>query len=205
MNIGRLAIGTAMALALVFSGCAATGPANSKPGAQGNGPSGNARANPNFYFSQGGQPARMAFGSDGVLDVYLNNAPFQLGYNGRQMNLALAQAPITETSTDPKGFKASRLSGAMAGAREPDELLVYGGRDWRDGNSEFSDGSSAPAMPRSGYQHAYQINKVTFVRDPNTTLRGFRGVLHGFVLVYRQPERVDQDIVPIRLNFSGQG
>jgi hypothetical protein len=51
---------------------------------------------------------------------------------------------VPEISTDPKGFKASRLSGPMAGGREPnsDMLLVYSGQKWSDGNTEFSEETS---------------------------------------------------------------
>lgn len=181
-----------IALGLFISGCATTpryGPLTFN------------RAGADFYFAQSGKFAPTELGQDGVIEVQLSNASFQLGYNGRQLNLALAQAPISEISTDPKGFKASRLSGPMAGGRErnSDVLLVYSGKEWSDGNTEFSDSTTMRAAPLPGYQYAYQINKLDFLADKQLSLGSFKGVLYGFIVVYKQAERVDGDIMPIRL------
>ena len=207
MSRGRLIAAFVIALGAIASGCASTGSGNSKPNVEPYGPLTFNRADADFYFSQAGQFARTELSKDGAIEVHLKNAPFQLGYNGRQLNLALAQTPISEISTDPKGFKASRLSGPMSGGREPnsDELLVYSGREWSDGNTEFSDRTSKQASPMQGFQHAYQINRIAFVADEQLTLDSIKGVLHGFIVVYKQPERRNRDIMPVRLIFDGHG
>ena len=56
-----------------------------------------------------------------------------------------------------------------------------------------------------GFQHAYQINKIAFVADEQLTLDNIKGVLYGFIVVYKQPERKNRDIMPIRLIFDGHG
>jgi hypothetical protein len=194
MTIGRLIAALVIAIGVIVSGCTTTdtyGPLTFN------------RVGSDFYFAQAGQFAPTELSKDGVIEVHLSSAPFQLGYNGRQLNLALAQKPISEISIDPQGFKASRLSGAMTGGREKnsDVLLAYSGTEWSDGNTEFSDGTSMKATPMPGYQYAYQINSIDFVANENLTLGGFKDVLHGFVVVYKQPERRNQDIMPIRLIF----
>jgi hypothetical protein len=157
-----------------------------------------------FYFAQDGEFVPTAPGQDGAIEVRLKRAPFQVGYNGHQLNITLAQAPIQEISTDPKGFKASRLSGPMTGAREPDSdvLLVYPGTDWSDGNTEFSDATSRKAKPERGFRHAYQVNTLLFTADDTLSIAGFTGTLHGYIVVYRQHERRNQDIMPVRLIFE---
>jgi hypothetical protein len=158
----------------------------------------------NFYFAQDGDFAPAALGGDGTIVVRLRRAPFQIGYNGRQLNLTLAQVPIDEISVDPKGYRASRLSGPMTGARDPnsDVLLVYGGRQWSDGNTEFSDATSLKAKPMKGFRRAYQVNTLTFVEDEQLSFAAFTGSLYGYIVVYRQPERSNRDIMPIRLVFE---
>ena len=157
-----------------------------------------------FYFAQDGKMVPVEQASDGVLVVHLSSRPFQLGYNGRQMNLALAQVPIEEVSTDPQGYKASRLSGPMSGGREEnsDALLVYGGRSWSDGNTEFSDDTSRKAPAMEGFAHSYVVNVVDFLADEKLTLATFKGTLYGYIVVYKQPERVKRDIMPVRLVFE---
>jgi len=182
----------ALALCFVTAGCATSG----------YGPLTFNRSGADFYFSQDGQFARTELGTDGTIDIYLKNAPFQLGHNGRQLNLALAQIPISEISTDPKGFKASRLSGPMAGGHEEDMLLVYSGQKWTDGNTAFLDATSRKASPMPGYRYAYQVNKVLFLADEKLTLETFKGTVHGFIVVYKQHERKDRDIMPVRLIFG---
>jgi hypothetical protein len=204
---GRLIIGFVIALGVLVTGCASSGGETAKSNVEPYGPLTFNRAGADFYFSQGGQFARTELSKDRVIEVHLKNAPFHIGYNGRQLNLAMAQTPISEISTDPKGFKASRLSGPMAGGRAPnsDELLVYSGREWTDGNTEFSDSTSMRVSPMQGFQHAYQINKTIFVGDEHMTLDNIKGVLYGYIVVYKQPERRNRDIMPIRLIFDGHG
>jgi hypothetical protein len=205
MTRGRLITAFVIALGVLVSGCASSGSGKTKSNAEGYGPLTFNRADADFYFSQAGQFARTELSKDGAIEVHLKNAPFQLGYTGRQLNLAMAQTPITEISTDPKGYKASRLSGPMAGGRLPnsDELLVYSGREWSDGNTEFSDSTSMRASPMKGFQHAYQINKLAFVADEHMKLENFKGTLHGYIVVYKQHKRKNRDIMPIRLIFDG--
>jgi hypothetical protein len=194
-----------LAFGLLVTGCASTG--GGKPGAEPYGPLTFNKPGADFYFSQGGQFTPAQLGKDGVIVIHLKNAPFQLGHAGRQLNLALAQTPISEISTDPKGFKASRLSGPMAGGREPDSdvLLVYGGKEWTDGNTGFSDDTSRRTNPLPGFRYAYQVNQIAFLADERWTLANFKGVLHGYIVVYKQHERHNRDIMPIRLVFSGPG
>jgi hypothetical protein len=197
---------SAILLCCIAAACSAPGGGTTKPDGGGYGPLTFNRPGADFYLSQDGRFAQAKLSEDGVIEIHLRNAPFQLGFNGRQLNLALAQNPISEISTDPKGFRASRLSGPMAGGREPnsDVLLVYGGNLWSDGNTEFSDDTSRKVIPMPGFQHAYQINEILFLADENTTLATVKSTLHGYIVVYKQPERRNQDIMPIRLIFEGQ-
>lgn len=157
-----------------------------------------------FYIAQDNSfvPAELA--ADGAIVFHLRNAPFQIGYNGFQLNLSLAQIPIAEIVEDKTGYKASRLSGPLAGAREPDsdELLVYGGTEWSDGNTEFSDATSRKASPMKGFKHAHQVNALAFVEDEKASLADFKGTLYGYVLVYRKHERRNRDIMPVRFMFE---
>jgi len=45
----------------------------------------------------------------------------------------------------------------------------------------------------------YQINQLLFVTGPETTLKGFKGTLYGYIAVYKQHERSNKDIMPIQL------
>ena len=105
MSRGRLIAAFVVALTALASGCASSGSGTSKSNVEPYGPLTFNRADADFYFSQAGQFARTELTKDGAIEVHLKNAPFQLGYNGRQLNLALAQTLISEISTDPKGFK----------------------------------------------------------------------------------------------------
>ena len=205
MTRATLVTSVVIALSAFLSGCASSGGGSAKPAVEPYGPLTFNRAGADFYFSQAGKFTRAELDA-GVVVIHLANAPFQLGYTGRQLNLALAQTPISEISTDPKGFKASRLSGPMAGGREPnsDELLVYSGREWSDGNTEFSDNTSRKATPMPGFQYAYQVNKIAFLADDKLSLNNFKGTLHGYIVVYKQHERKNRDIMPIRLVFDGK-
>lgn len=193
-----------VSLCVVAAGCATSGGNSPEPSSNGYGPLSFNRAGGDFYFSQDGRYAPTELAKDGVIEIHLKRAPFQVGYNGEQLNLALAQIAIPEISTDPKGYKASRLSGAMTGARAPDSdvLFVYSGSTWNAGNTEFSDGASRKAAPMPGYQHAYQVNQLDFIANKQLTLAGFRGTIHGFIVVYKQRERINRDIMPVRLIFD---
>ena len=92
----------------------------------------------------------------------------------------------------------------MAGAREPnsDALLVYSGKKWSDGNTEFSDATSMKAAPIKGYKFAYQVNRLQFIAAPDMTLGHFKGMLYGYIVVYKQHVRSNKDIMPIHLIFE---
>ncbi len=156
-----------------------------------------------FYFAQNGKFAPASV-SDGTIEIHLQPGSFQVGYNGAQMNICLAQSPFPEVRADPHGFKASCLSGAMTGARDPnsDALLVYSGNKWSDGNTEFSDVTSMKADPIKGYRFAYQVNQLQFIAAPDMTLNRFKGMLYGYIVVYKQHVRSDKDIMPIHLIFE---
>jgi hypothetical protein len=156
-----------------------------------------------FYVAQDGRFARADF-RDGAIEIHLRGAPFQIGYNGEQLNICLAQYNFAEVRSDPAGYRASCLSGPFAGARTPhsDALLVYSGSKWSDGNTEFSDATSLAATPIRGYRAAYQINSLLFVSSPQLKLGEFKGALYGYLVVYRVHERRNQDIMPIRMIFE---
>jgi len=141
---------------------------------------------------------------EGTVEFHLKNSPIQIGHNGRQMNICLARVPFDEVRADPQGYKASCLSGAMAGstAVNNDLLLVYSGKKWRDGNTELSDAGSRKVTPLPGYKFAYQINDLLFVGENGLDFTDFRGTLHGYLAVYKQHERSNKDIMPIRLVFE---
>lgn len=205
MAIGRLMSWLLTGLlCLAALGCSTPDPETSKAGAGVYGPLTFNHPGADFYFAQDGRFALAEISRDGVIEIHLKKAPFQIGYNGRQLNIALAQSPIAEISMDPHGYKASRLSGPMSGGRAPDsdELLVYTGKIWSDGNTELSDTTSRKAAPTAGFQHAYQINQLAFVNDAKQSLSTARGPIHGYIVVYKQPERRNQDIMPVRLLFK---
>jgi hypothetical protein len=156
-----------------------------------------------FYVTQNGKFAPASI-SDGTIEIHLHPGRFQIGYNGEQLNICLAQSPFPEIRADPHGYKASCLSGPMAGAREPnsDALLVYSGNKWSDGNTEFSDATSMKAAPVQGYRFAYQVNQLQFTDAPDMTLSRFKGTLYGYIVVYKQHVRSNKDIMPIHLIFE---
>lgn len=176
------------------------------PAADGPGPAGltaNREGGADFYLAQDGAMVPSAV-VDGAIVFQLKARPFQIGTNSHQMNICLTQVPAPEVRSDPKGNKVSCLAGPMQAATEPDgaELFVYGGTKWSDGNSVLQPGSFRRAEPLPGYAHAYQVEALYFVTDEKLTLAAFRGTLHGHVVVYRQPERRPQDVMPIRLVFG---
>lgn len=156
-----------------------------------------------FYVAQNGKFAPASV-SDGAIVFRLHPNSFQVGYNGEQMNVCLAQSPFPEIQADPSGYKASCLAGPFTGAREPnsDALLVYGGHKWSDGNTEFSDTTSMKTTPMKGFRFGYQVNQLQFVEARDMTLTRFKGTLYGYIIVYKQHERNTKDIMPIRLIFE---
>lgn len=156
-----------------------------------------------FYVAQDGKFAPASV-SNGTIAIHLHSSSFQIGYNGEQMNVCLAQSPFPEIKADPSGYKASCLSGALTGARDPnsDALLVYGGHKWNDGNTEFSDATSMKTIPMRGFRFAYQVNQLQFVEARDMTLSRFKGMLYGYIAVYKQHARSNKDIMPIHLIFE---
>jgi hypothetical protein len=156
-----------------------------------------------FYVAQNGRFVPAEF-RDSAIEIHLRRVPFQIGYNGEQLNVCLAQVNAPEVRPDPKGYRASCLSGPFSGARPPhsDALLVYSGSKWDDGNTELSDDTSLGATPIKGYRSAYQINSLLFVSSPQLKLSQFKGTLYGYLVVYRVHERRNQDIMPIRMIFD---
>lgn len=156
-----------------------------------------------FYIAQNGKFAPAAV-SDGTIEIHLHPGSFQIGYNGEQLNICLAQSPFPEVRADPGGYRASCLSGAKTGARErnSDTLLVYSGNKWSDGNTEFSDATSMKATPIKGFRSAYQVNQLQFVEARDTTLSRFKGTLYGYIVVYKQPVLSSRDIMPMHLIFE---
>lgn len=160
----------------------------------------NAEGGGDLYVAQDGAFAPASY-LDGAIVIRLKNRPFQIGTRVQQMNICLNQQPAPEMRTDPRGFKASCLSGPMQGAMEPNsnELLVFSGKTWSDGNTVLMDGATRKAPPLPGYARAYQIDDLVFVADSGMNLARFRGTLHGYVVVYRERTRRNRDIMPIRL------
>jgi outer membrane protein len=156
-----------------------------------------------FYIVQSGKFVRANL-NEGAIEFHLKRKNFQIGYNGEQLNICLAQKPFPEIRSDPHGFKASCLSGPMTGAanKDNDGLFVYGGTSWSDGNTELSDKTSRKAKPLAGYQLAYQVNRLEFLENPDTNISNFKGTLHGYIVVYKQSVRNNKDIMPIRLIFD---
>ena len=156
-----------------------------------------------FYVAQNGHFVPAEF-RDGAIEIHLHGAPFQIGYNGEQLNLCLAEVNFPEVRPDPKGYRASCLSGPFTGARPPHSaaLLVYGGSKWNDGNTELSEATSLVAKPIKGYRAAYQINSMLFIATPEHKLAQFKGTLYGYLAVYRVHERRNQDVMPIRMSFD---
>lgn len=161
------------------------------------------REGADFYVVQDGKFAPAAV-SGGTIEIRLHSGSFQIGYNGEQMNICLAQTAFPEVRADSSGNRVSCLSGAESGAREPnsDALLVYSGQKWSDGNSELSDETSMKAAPMKGFRFAYQINQLYFVGASDRSLSSFKGTLYGYIVVYKQHERSNKDIMPIHLIFE---
>lgn len=162
------------------------------------------REGSDFYIAQNGKFAPASV-FDGAIEIHLHPSSFQIGYNGEQMNVCLAQSPFPEIRADPSGYKASCLSGPLTGAREPhsDAVLVYGGHKWSDGNTELSDATSMKAIPMEGFRSAYQVNRLQFVEARDMNLSHFKGTLYGYIVVHKQQhERSNKDIMPIRLIFE---
>jgi hypothetical protein len=161
----------------------------------------NGRTGADFYISQAGHFAPGGI-ANGAIEIHLRGSSFQVGYNGEQLNICLAQIPFAEVRSDPRGFKASCLAGAMAGAHRPGQLLVFSGAKWSDGNTEFgNDASSLRVDPMPGYGAADQINELVFTSS-TSDLAHFEGTLYGYIVVYKQHERSNADIAPIRLKFE---
>jgi len=156
-----------------------------------------------FYVAQNGKFAPASI-TNGIIEIHLQPGSFQIGYNGEQMNMCLAQSPFAEIRTDPRGYKASCLSGAMTGAREAnsDGLLVYSGKKWTDGNTEFSDVTSMKAAPIKGYRFAYQVNQLEFVEGEDMPVSRYKGMLYGYIVVYKEQGRRNKDIMPVHLIFE---
>ena len=55
------------------------------------------------------------------------------------------------------------------------------------------------ATPMKGFKSAYQVNQLLFVQAPDKSLGSFRGILYGYIVVYKQGERSNKDIMPIHL------
>ena len=156
-----------------------------------------------FYVAQNSRFVPAEF-RDGAVQIHLRSASFQIGYNGEQLNICLAEVNFPEVRPDPKGNKASCLSRPFTGARPPNSaaLLVYSGSKWSDGNTEFSETTSLVAKPMKGYRAAYQINSLHFISTPEFKLGQFKGTLYGYLVVYREHERRNQDILPVRMIFN---
>jgi hypothetical protein len=205
MNLNRWLSVSCLIVSLLLSACATTHTESGGVGQIGSyGPLVFNRAGGgDFYVAQNGRFVAAEF-RDGAIEIHLRSAPFQIGYNGEQLNVCLAQVNFPEVRSDPKGFRASCLSGPFTGARPPHSaaLLVYIGSKWNDGNSELSDATSLVAKPLKGYRAAYQVNSLLFISTPEFQLGQFKGTLYGYLVVYRVHERRNQDIMPIRMIFS---
>ena len=57
--------------------------------------------------------------------------------------------------------------------------------------------------PVAGFQHAHAVNRLTFVDDEHANLKTATGFLCGFIVVHRQPERMNRGTMPIRIAFDG--
>lgn len=58
------------------------------------------------------------------------------------------------------------------------------------------------ATPMKSFQFAYQVNQLLFVEARDMTLSTFKGTLYGYIVVYKQHERSNKDIMPIQLVFE---
>ena len=205
MTRNRCLTAACLTASLLLSSCATTRPEEGGTGQTGSyGPLVfNRTDSGDFYIAQNAHFAPTQF-RDGAIEIHLHNAPFQIGYNGEQLNICLAETHFPEIRPSPSGSTASCLSGPMTGARPPHSaaLLVYSGTKWSDGNTELSDNTSLPAKPLKGYRAAYQVNSLLFIETPESNLSHFKGTLYGYLVVYRQHERRNQDIMPIRMIFE---
>jgi hypothetical protein len=130
---------------------------------------------------------------------YLRNEPFQIGSNFQHLNIALTIKEASEISTDPKGFKASHLSDVFTVATEPDSenLIVYSGEKWSDGNNGLLSGVHKQVDPFSNYRYLYQVSALTFIDHDDLTLENFKGTIYGYICVYKESIRNNSMIMPI--------
>jgi hypothetical protein len=156
-----------------------------------------------FYIAQDGQFVKAEL-VEGVIRFHLRNKPFQIGTNVEQANIALTLKKEDEIGVDGQGFKASHLAGPLTGARSvnSDELFVYGGESWSDGNSELSEGRTRSGVPLFAYKHAYDIRTLTFYHRDDLAFERFKGTLYGFICVYKDHVRKNSFIMPIELDFQ---
>jgi hypothetical protein len=164
----------------------------------------NLDAGADFYVVQDGALVPVEVTPDAIT-LRLANRPFEIGTNAEQMNLCLTQVEVPEVRADPRGNRASCLSGPFQSAKAPDsaELFVFSGKSWSDGNNLFQVGAHRAATPRAGYARAYRVNDLLFVDAPKTGFATFSGTLYGYIVVYREHVRRNRDIMPIRLVFGG--
>ena len=69
-------------------------------------------------------------------------------------------------------------------------------------HERLSDNTSLVAKPIKGYRAAYQINSLLFISTPESKLGQFKGTLYGYLVVYREHERRNQDIMPVHMIFN---
>ena len=129
-----------------------------------------------FYVAQDGRFVPAGF-RDGAIEIHLHGAPFQIGFNGEQLNVCLAQIDFPEVRPDPKGYRASCLSGPFAGARpaHSDALLVYSGSKWSDGNIEILRRHCARSDTDKGLPSGLSDQLVALRSISSTQARSVRG------------------------------
>jgi hypothetical protein len=64
------------------------------------------------------------------------------------------------------------------------------------------EGANLKTKTLDGYRYAYQVNDLLFVGQPTMNLKKVRGALYGYIVVYKQHERSNRDIMPIQLVFA---
>ena len=153
-----------------------------------------------FIIIQDGQFVDSKIRANKII-FYLKNRPFQIGSNFQHLNIALSMKETSEISTDPKGVKASHLSDAFTVATEPDSenLIVYSGEKWSDGNNGLLSGAHKQVDPFPNYRYLYQVSALTFIDHGDMTLENFKGTIYGFICVYKEPVRNNSMIMPIEL------
>lgn len=161
-------------------------------------------ASGDFYVAQDGRFAPIRAAEDGVLEIRLKNRPFELGHNGQELAIALAEIPVAEVTYDPMLRPQSRLAPPRTGAREAGStaLLIYSGTRWSDGNTNFSDESPRPAAPMPGFSKAYSVTELFFVSSRTERLATFKGTLHGFLALHDGGETLAKNTMPVRLIFE---